>query len=377
LKNFDVIIIGAGMAGASVASELSPAVRVVLIEAEPQPGYHSTGRSAALFSEIYGKPLIRALSRASRRFFLEPHLDVETPLVVRRGTLLVASEGQRTALDEYFADPAVRKATQRLNSEESRALVPILRAEAAVESVFEPDSYDIDVHALHQAYLRDARRKGARLVTGARITAIARAAGGWRVTTADDQYTASAIVNAAGAWADHIASMAGMRGIGLTPMRRTMAVADAPKGHDSHAWPMVVAADESFYFKPDAGRLLLSPADETPTEPCDCQPEEFDVAVAAHRYEEATGLTVSRILGRWAGLRTFAPDRLPVVGSLPDEPGFFWMAGQGGFGIQIAPALAAITAAVVQGHAPPDHVTAEGVLVDDMAPSRFVAREIA
>ncbi len=375
MQSFDVIVIGAGMAGASVASEMSSIARVLVLEAEQQPGFHSTGRSAALFSEVYGAPPIRALSRASRRSFVEPSLDVDVPLVTRRGTLLIAAHQQVAALENYLADPAVRAATRRLDSEETRSLVPILRAEAAIESVFEPDSCDIDVHALHQAYLRDARRKGALLVTGAKIEEIKRAEGVWRVTVAGDRYMAPALVNAAGAWADHVAWLAGVRQVGLTPMRRTMAVVEAPRGHDSHAWPMVVAADESFYFKPDAGRMLLSPADETPTEPCDCQPEEIDVAVAAHRYEEATGLTVPRILGRWAGLRTFAPDRLPVVGNLPDEPGFVWMAGQGGYGIQIAPALAAITAAIVAGQVMPDRVAAEGVRLEDLLPSRLLMRE--
>ncbi len=377
MRNFDIIVIGAGMAGASVASELSSLARVLVIEAEEQAGYHSTGRSAALFSEVYGAPLIRALSRASRQSFVEPTLDVDAPLVKRRGTLLIAANAQRPALDAYLADPAVRAATFRLDSDETRSLVPVLRPAAAVESVFEPESCDIDVHALHQAYLRNARRKGVVILTAARIGAIKRADGAWRVTTADDQFAAPTIINAAGAWADRVASVAGVRPIGLTPMRRTMAVVEAPPAHDSHAWPMVVAADESFYFKPDAGRMLLSPADETPTEPCDCQPDDYDVAVAAHRYEEATGLTVPRILSRWAGLRTFTHDRLPVVGSQPDEPGFVWMAGQGGYGIQIAPALAAITAAAVAAQPSPEQVKAEGIGIEDLLPSRLLTRETA
>ena len=366
-----MIIIGAGIAGASLASQLADERSVLLLEAEARPDEHSTGRSAALFSEIYGNPTVRALSRASRDFFAAPDFEIETPLHRSRGTLLVASKPLTPLLDAYAADPIVARATQRVSAAEARALSPVL-GPSVVAGLYDAGSSDIDVHTLHHGYLRLARRRGARLVPHARVDRIERQTSGWRVHTPAGEFTCATLVNAAGAWAEEVARIAGVRRLELTPMRRTMAVIESPNASVSDDWPMVVVADESFYFKPDAGRLMISPADETPSAPCDAQPEEYDIALAAARYEELTEIPVRRILSRWAGLRTFAADRTPIIGSFPDEAGFVWMAGLGGYGIQTAPALAIATAAIVEGGDYPTSLRDQGLSAPKLSPARFL-----
>lgn len=357
------------MAGASVAAELADRARVLVIERESQPGYHSTGRSAALFSEIYGSKAVRALSRASRGFFYDPPLGfAEAPLVRRRGSLFVATRAQIPALETFAAQPDIAAATQRLTRTETLALVPILRPEAALASVFEPDSADVDVHGLHQDYLRRLRSSGGEVVTDADVVGLSRSRGLWTARTTAGDWTAPTIVNASGAWADVIGALAGVRPIGLQPMRRTALLVDPPAGVEIDAWPMVIDIDEEFYFKPDAGQILISPADETPSDPCDVQPDEWDVAVAVDRVMTATTLDIRRIRHRWAGLRSFVADRTPVAGFDSDLEGFFWLAGQGGYGIQTAPALSRTAAALVLGDEAPDDVE---VSAEELSPARL------
>jgi D-arginine dehydrogenase len=340
----DIIVIGAGIAGASVADALAASARVIVLEQEERPGVHATGRSAALFSETYGNEVIRALSRASRAFLADPPDGFcETALIRPRGTLYVASESQIDALGELGAGAPT---FERLSGAEARARVPILRPEASVAALCEPGAMDIDVDALHQGFLRRLRRQGGQSVADAAVTALRRSAGGWTATTPKGDFNAPIVINAAGAWADRVAALAGLAPLGLQPKRRTAALIDGP-ALDFAGWPMVIDVDETIYFKPDAGRLLISPADETDTEPGDAQPEDLDVAIAADRIERMTTLVVRRIAHRWAGLRTFAPDRTPVCGFDPRAQGFFWLAGQGGYGIQTSPALAALAARLV------------------------------
>ncbi|HEX4151980.1 MAG TPA: FAD-binding oxidoreductase [Steroidobacteraceae bacterium] len=369
----DILVIGAGIAGASVAAHLAESRSVILMEREQRPGYHSTGRSAALFTEIYGNATIRALTRASRRFLYEaPPEFSEVPLTRRRGCLYIATPAQLEALHAFHALPDIAPATRMLPVGEAHELCPILRRGYVAGALLEPDCADIDVHALHQGYLRLFKQRDGRLLNDAAVHSLAYDNGVWTVQAGRERLTAPLIVNAAGAWADQVAGLAGISPIGLTACRRTAVLVDAPEGLDIGGWPFVSDIDEQFYFRPDAGSIFLSPADETPTEPADVQPEEWDIAAAVERLEQATTLQVRRLKARWAGLRTFAPDRTPVVGYSPILPAFFWLAGQGGYGIQTAPALSRAAAALVLGLALPADLQDQG-LEAAMSPARFGA----
>jgi D-arginine dehydrogenase len=349
-EHCDVLIIGAGIAGSSVAYELAARRDVILLEREVQPGYHSTGRSAAMLTTTYGAPAVRALARNSYGFLAAPPPDfTATPLLSPRGMLHLACADQEAALEAADA-----MEVRRLDRAAVCDLVPLLDPAYVAGGLLEPDAMAIDVAALHQGYLRGVRRHG-RVLTEAEVTGIARTADGWRIESTAGAWTAAVLVDAAGAWADQLAVMAGVTPIGLVAKRRTAILIDPPAGLDPSAWPMVMDLDERFYLKPEAGTLLVSPADETPITPCDVQPEDIDVAYAVARYEEITGRTVARVGHRWAGLRSFVADHLPVVGPDPGAPDFVWLAAQGGAGIMTAPATARIAAAQITRSAlPPD-----------------------
>ncbi len=362
------------MAGASVASELAGTYRVLLAERESQPGYHTTGRSAALFSETYGPPQIRALSRASRAFFDGPPAGFATaPILSARGVLTVARPDQIEALERELATFPVGEKIRRASPAEALALMPLLRGGYVAGAIHDTSARDIDVHALHQGYLRQFRAAGGRMETGAEILGIERDGASWRIRTSNLEIRADIVVNAAGAWADEIGLMAGANRIGLVPKRRTALIIAAPDGVQIGPWPMVVDVDEEFYLKPDAGRFLISPADETPSAPCDAQPEELDVAICIDRIEKAFDFPVQRVENKWAGLRRFVADSTPVAGYEPGPPGFFWLAGQGGYGIQTAPALSRLAAALVAGKNPPADIIDEGVIPTALSPARFRA----
>ena len=366
-----MVILGAGIAGASVAAVLAESLRVVVLERESFPGMHSTGRSAALFSEIYGGPVVRALSRASRSFFNSPPAGFSgVPLVKPRGALHLASHAQTAMLDAFCALPDVAPAVRRLDAGQTLAQCSILRTDYVVGSALEAEAADVDVDALHQGWLRLFRSRSGIIKVDAEVVGLTRVKNGWRVSTTSGDFAAPVVINAAGAWADALAEKAGVRPIGLEPRRRTALIVDAPYGSDSEIWPMVIDIEEKFYFRPDAGALLLSPADETPTPPCDAQPDEWDIATAVERVETATTLQVRRVRRSWAGLRTFATDRAPVVGHAPDAPGFFWLAGQGGYGIQTAPAMARVAACLVRGEPIPAEIADFGVTEADLRPGR-------
>lgn len=344
--SYDVAIIGAGMAGASLAYFLAPHARVVLIEGEPQPGYHTTGRSAAFFAETYGGLAVQPLSTASLPFFLSPPEGFsDAPLLAPRGCLHVGSLSALAAIEAAFTGSPV--ALHRLGPEATAAYCPQLRSEWREQGLWEPDCRDIDVAALHQGFLAGARRAGAELLCDAPVNALARS-GCWRIDTSLGPVEAEIVVDAAGAWGDSLAALAGVQPVGLQPMRRTVVVADVVPS-PSPDLPLVMDASGNFYFKPDAGRLWISPHDETPAPPSDVQPEEIDIAVAIDRLETATDFRVRRVERAWAGLRTFAPDRAPVYGFDALVPGFFWCVGQGGFGIQTAPAAGRMAAALLLG----------------------------
>lgn len=372
MKRFDVAVIGGGMAGASLAAEIATDASVVILEAEEQPGYHSTGRSAAFWSETYGGPWVQPLTSASLDALAGPEPAFsDRPFLSPRGALHVAKSTEAAALDGLLADFAGSAVDLRvLGRPEIEALAPMLRPQWD-RAVYEPTCADIDVAGLHAAYLRAARRRGAELWTSAEVLTVDRAPGGWRIATRAATLTAKFVVNAAGAWADVLASRAGVPPIGLNPCRRTMVqlTIQPPAAPDL---PLVIDAGGGFYFKPEAGgRLWLSPQDETPCGPCDSAPEEIDIARAIDRLEQATTLRIGKIERSWAGLRSFAPDRRPVYGFDRASPGFFWFAGQGGFGIQTAPAAARLAAALLLRRAP--HPSVAAIDPDPYSSERFLA----
>lgn len=337
-QRYDIAVIGAGMAGASLAAELAVSACVALLEAEAAPGYHATGRSAAFWTESYGGPAIQPLTAASGPWLREHGF------LTSRGALTIARVGQETALDTFIAGfSAMGVEIERVDHGAMTRFVPGLRPDWTCGAL-EPSCCDIDVAAVHQHYLAQARRAGAELLCAARVAAIDKLGSGWRLVLADGrEIEAEVVVNAAGAWADPIAAMAGARPLGITPFRRTVAqLRTAPPVPDR--LPLVLDLGEAFYFKPESGRLWLSPHDETPSPACDAAPEEIDVALAIDRLGGVVDWQIERVEHSWAGLRSFAPDRLPVYGFAPDRSGFFWCAGQGGFGIQTAPAAAKLAA---------------------------------
>lgn len=371
-NEFDFIVIGAGMAGASAAAGLAQRGRVAILEAEPHAGYHSTGRSAALFSAIYGNAVIRALTRASHAFLFNPPAGfAESPLVTPRQTLYFGRHEQMKTLTQFRADPDIEAGTRALSASEAHALVPIFSPNYLGGAVLEHGSADIDVDLLHQGFLRQARSHQAKLHLGAPVSGLARENGRWQVQAGQEVFSAPVVVNAAGAWGDEIARLAQVKPVGLQPLRRTAMLIDPPEGSTGH-WPAAIDIDEQFYFKPDAGLLLLSLADEHPSPPCDAQPEDLDVAIAVDRFEQATGMQVRRIKRRWAGLRVFSPDRSPVVGFDPDVEGFFWLVGQGGYGIQTAAALGRVSSALAAGEPMPSDIAAMGVTPALLSKARLV-----
>ena len=376
LITFDFVVLGAGMAGASAAAQLATRGRVAVLEREEHAGYHSTGRSAALFSEIYGGQVVRALSRASRPFLFDPPAGFATaPLVHPRPTLFFARPDQMDSLARFRTDSDVAAATIELSAAGTLQQAPVFRDGYLGGGLLESGSADIDVDALHQGFLRQARARGAQVSFNVDVRALRRDGGLWHVETAAGIVSAPVVVNAAGAWGDEVARLAGVEPVGLQPKRRTAMLIEAPVARPGSApmsaWAAAIDIDEQFYFKPDAGLLLLSPADEAPSPPCDVQPEELDIAIAVERFEQATGTQVRRVVRRWAGLRVFTADRTPVVGFDPDAAGFFWLVGQGGYGIQTAEALGRVAAALAAGEALPSDVAAIGVTPALLSPARL------
>jgi D-arginine dehydrogenase len=372
IEKVDVIVIGAGIAGVGIAAQLGAGSRVVVLEQEAQPGYHTTGRSAAVFAECYGGNTVRQLSRGSRAFFERPPDGFAAhPLLVPRGFLFIARDDQRDALDALASLPDMRDGARRLTPDEACARMPLLRRDYVAAALVDEGASDIDVHALLQGYVAMLRRHGGQIRGNARVTAVERHAQAWTVRTDAQIYEAPLLVNAAGAWADEIAALAGVAPIGLRPLRRTAALVDVPAADGMARWPLTIDVDETFYFKPDAGRLLISPGDETPSAPCDAMPDDMDLAIAVERIEAATTLDIRRMHSRWAGLRSFVADRSPVAGFASDAPGFFWLAGQGGYGIQTAPALSRFAAAQLLGRPLPSDLADLGLRADALTPARL------
>ncbi|GGL68389.1 NAD(P)/FAD-dependent oxidoreductase [Wenxinia marina] len=354
----DFLVIGGGIAGISAGARLAELGRVTVLEREPALAYHASGRSAALFEANYGKPAVIALNHASR----EHHRTARGGVLSPRGLMLVGTPETEAA---YREDVAAMKLDE-ISPQEATALFPILDTASVTAVAHSPDAWDIDTDKLVQDFARDIREAGGRIVTGAEVTAIRRTDAGWSVT-AGEEHEAAVLIDAAGAWADVVASMAGIAPIGFTPLRRSMARIAAPEGLDPGGWPMVFGAGEAWYMKPDAGALIVSPADEDPAEPHDAWADDMVLAEGLARYEAHVTAPVTRMLANWAGLRTFAPDRQLVLGPDPSDPSFVWCAGQGGYGFQSSPAASRLLADLVGGRTP----ELDPATVVALSPSRF------
>lgn len=366
---YDVAIIGAGIAGGSLAAELAPFMSVALLEAEDQPGYHATGRSAAFWSVTYGGPLVQPLSSASGPFLASPPAGFsERSLVTSRGTLMLGRAEDENDIEAFLA--AFRGSGVRLERWDAAAVQGRLKGSLPAwdRGVWEPDTTDIDVAALHMGYLGTARRHGVAPVSRARVDRIVRQGDVWSLTWPGGDISAKRVVNAAGAWADEVARIAGVAPAGVTPYRRTIVQLEVDTDVPADL-PLVVDINERFYFKPEGPRRIwLSPHDETASPACDAAPEEIDIAEAIDRFQQVMDWPIVRVERSWAGLRSFAPDRLPVFGEDRDVPGFYWCAGQGGFGIQTAPAISGLLASEILGQLPPAHLS--GINVGAYAPGR-------
>lgn len=368
----DFIVIGAGIAGASVAYELSARGQAVLLEMESAPGYHSTGRSAAIMSENYGPALWSRLVTASRSFLQAPPAGfTDVPLVSPRGALFLAHDDEIGTLQAQEAEMRRRGATvEVMSARDALRHCPALRTEVFARALYEPDCVDIDTNALMTAYLRAFRTRNGVLLTEARAEVIARTAGRWQVTTPKGIFEAPVLVNAAGGWVQQIATLAGLPKRNVVPFRRTAVTFDPPAGHDIRTWPMTFDVAETFYFKPEAGRIMVSPVDMAPSEPCDAQADELEVAIAIDRIQRFTTMPVRTIRHKWGGLRTFAPDHEPVIGPDPAEPSFIWLAGQGGNGVMGGAAAARLAASLATGDGIPNDLANLGITAANVSPER-------
>jgi D-arginine dehydrogenase len=367
-----VVVIGAGIAGLSCAAEAAAEHDVTVLERESQPGYHSSGRSAATYIEPYINSTVMALTIVGKDFFLAPPSDFsDRPLATMRPDVMIANDSVASQVDEYLAKwTPLCPAIHEISAAEALEWVPILRKSAVARAVSDPNVMDLDVHGLLDGYRRRVLAHGGRVQTNAEVITIARNGRGWRVTTTNGSVEAYTIVDAAGAWGDRIAALAGVAPQGLVPKRRTALLFSA-RDHDVSTWPMVHEVTFGYYFKPDAGRLLLSPADQTPSEPCDAQPDEWDIAVAIDRFETATELKVARVEHKWAGLRSFVADSRPVIGFDQSVDGFFWLIGQGGFGVQTCVGASRLAASLLSGRGVPADLAARGVTEAEVAPGRL------
>ena len=372
-QRVDFLVIGGGIAGASAAYELAAHGSVLLVEREALPGHHTTGRSAAFLVESYGGAVVGQLTRAGRGFLEQPPEGFsEHPLLTPRPVLWIGREEQRPSLERALArGRAVVARLEAVAPAEARSLCPVLRDEVLAAAVVEPGAQSIDVGGLLAAFLGGFRRRGGEIATKAEVRRLEPEGEGWRARAGGSTVHAAVVVNAAGAWCDRVGRLAGALPVGLQPLRRTAITFDPPRGADLRSWPCVIDADEAFYIKPEGAVLLASPCDETPCEPCDATPEDRDVAVAVDRVQRATTLEISHLRRRWAGLRSFVADRAPVIGMDPERRGFFWLAGQGGFGIMTSPAAARATAGLIVEGELPRELLDLGLTAEALSPARF------
>ncbi len=355
----DFLVIGGGIAGLSAGARLSALGSVTVLERESALGYHASGRSAALYEETYGLPSTVALNRASKSFFLQDNPALVTP----RGLLLVATDDHA---DRFAHDLTTMEMTP-LSIPQAQDLLPILNPRRVTKAAYHAEAWDIDTDALLQQFARQIRANGGKVMTGQEVTSLHRSDNGWTATTPAGDISAPMLINAAGAWADRVAELARLPPLGLTPLRRSMARIPAPDGYDTRTWPMTFGAGETWYMKPDAGALIVSPAEEDPSHPHDAWADDIVLAEGLARYEDHVITPVTRLIGNWAGLRTFAPDRQLVLGHDPLDPTFVWSAGQGGYGFQTSPAASQLLADLVGGRAP----QIDPATVAHLSPARF------
>ena len=373
MKEADFLIIGAGIGGTSCANWLSEKHSVIVLEMESQPGYHTTGRSVAVYTEAYGPRTIRALAKSGYEFFTNPSpAFTDVPLSRPQGLFFVAREDQRPSIEAALA--AVQELSPdiaMISTDEAVAQIPVLRKDYLGAAFLDPSCLALDVAVIHQGYIQGLKKNGGEIVCGAESQSFDRKGGKWHVSTPAGEFAAPVVINAAGAWADVVAERIGARLIGLQPKRRTVIAFTPPNVEIDDNWPVVIDTDEEFYFKVDAGAVLGSPADETHVPPQDIQPEEIDIAYTVDRLERATTMKVDRITRSWAGLRSFVSDGVPVVGYDPNVEGYFWCAGQGGYGIETSNGMGQASAGLASGAGLPAHITALGVSEADLAPQRL------
>ncbi len=370
-----VVVIGAGIAGASAAWHLAPDASVVMVEREAQAGAHATGRSAALITETSGASTVRVLAGVARSFLTEPPDGfTDQQLLTPRGLLWIARPSELHLLEDKAAQATdLGVEVHQLDAAQCRKLVSVLKPEGAAGGMYEPGAMTIDVDALLQGFMRGARARGAELHLVSEVSSITRTSNGWRVTASDQHWDCDVIINAAGAWCDAVAELASVKPLGLQPLRRSVFMFPPPQDVQIDSWPMVWDADNRFYFEPEGELLLASPADEILSEPCDARPETEDIALGVQELEESTTLKVRGVRSTWAGLRTFTSDHVPAVGFDPDHSGFFWLAGQGGYGIKTAPVLGQLTAALIaqQSDPNPQPLPLAPDLIKALNPARF------
>lgn len=372
---YDFLVVGAGISGTSAAYELTRHGSVLLVEAEASPGYHATGRSAALFTPHQGTPKVQAINRASAAFFTTPPAGfTDTPLLSPRGGLTIAAPGQEHRLAALLALSAPGREVHEMSVKTALSLAPLLRPERVGAALHEPGVADIDVDALHQGFLRGFMQRGGSLTCGQRISALHRSGEIWTAQTSDASFQARIIVNAAGAWADHVAALAGAGPIGLVPKRRTAMIVDGLPDIDTRALPAVDFTSTDAYFKPDGSRIMASLGDQDPVDAQDIRPDEWEIALLADWLQRETRLTIRRIGHSWAGLRSFVADDDPVVGYDDCVPDFFWLAAQGGYGIMMAPMLAKAATAILLNRDLPDDLNQQGMAAGDMCVSRLLSR---
>jgi D-arginine dehydrogenase len=374
--NCDFLVIGAGVSGAAAAWELAALGTTILLEMEDQAGYHSSGRSAALYTPNYGAPQVRAICQAAGAFFSAPPPGfAEHPLLSPRGALTLGIDDPEQAIDALLKDAPPEHPIAEISLERALALCPLIRPGVFRRAIYEPGVMDMDADAIHRGYLRGFKARGGRIALSSPVTALERSSGAWTAVTTSERFRAPVVVNAAGAWADRIGALAGLPRIGLQPCLRTVILVEAPPELCGPRQPVGEVIETWHYFKPEAGRILASPGDETPVEPMDAYPDDMVIAELADYLERHTVLKIERVLRSWAGLRSFVPDHCPVVGFDPKAEGFFWLAGQGGYGIMMSPVLGRATAALIESGQLPDDLRERGLTPADLAPGRTALRE--
>lgn len=378
MNEYDYIILGGGIAGASVAYPLASEGRVLILEQEDQPGYHTTGRSVAVHTDSYGPEPVRKLAKASYDFLMKPPEGFsDVPLQHPLGIVFVATEEQKDDLLGFLKSVQVLSPEiHEISIDRVVEMVPVMKADQLAAAFYDERTIGLDVNAIHQGYLRSFKHAGGEVICRAGVNSLQRKSGVWEVETTNGTFSAPVVINSAGAWADVVAEMAGTRKIDIIPMRRTCIAFPAPEGMEVDHWPGIMDAHENYYFKPDAGALIGSLGDETPDNPCDVQPEELDVALTVDRIETATTLEINKLIQKWAGLRSFVADRCPVIGYAEDVDGFFWCAGQGGYGIATSPALGACAANMILHKDLPDEVLEQGVKKEDLTPERLWSEDV-